>query len=416
MNFIEKVKERIQNRALDVSDWFHRVGDSFFEVEKQINELNVEGFIPDKVNDLLNVLDGKVKLTETRYQSANGIYESAKNNRVNYFRKLASKREEFKYFQKEHHGILARVMYNFTPLRFFQVGREYQQLRKEIQVLKKEYAYWNRYTDDSEQVFRVAEDQRKEAMRAALEYKRIIVSKANAYKDEFKLIKEYEKLQIVDKDAIREQFGKETKVEIVKYMNLVMANWYDMEKVKPPFDVRRVTKVVSKMNKGKKLNEEEKDFMNNIKNKATNGDNDKDNNQAKKSKQPNIFSVDGINRNVVEKMIENLNNPEWSNLSPEKFMAVLGLKCAILGKATNEDKEKYNKIVKGEDNDLIQECALKGTEKLKGYMEMSDDEKNNDVLNDVLKDIEESYKKAQKDIDNEQNARNVARQQGNIIK
>lgn len=412
MNFIEKVKERIQNRALDVSDWFHRVGDSFFEVEKQINELNVEGFIPDKVNDLLNVLDGKVKLTETRYQSANGIYESAKNNRVNYFRKLASKREEFKYFQKEHHGILARVMYNFTPLRFFQVGREYQQLRKEIKVLKKEYAYWNRYTDDSEQVFRVAEDQRKEAMRAALEYKRIIVSKANAYKDEFKLIKEYEKLQIVDKDAIREQFGKETKVEIVKYMNLVMANWYDMEKVKPPFDVRRVTKVVSKMNKGKKLNEEEKDFMNNIKNKATNGDNDKDNNQAKKSKQPNIFSVDGINRNVIERMIKNEKNPMFKNLSPEQCMAILAIN-ALDEMSTKQDV--YDKIIIGEDKDLVNEYALKGAKVAKKYIDMSGDEKKA-YNNTVLKTFEENYEKIKKEIEQEQAAKNDQRQQGNIIK
>lgn len=412
MNFIEKVKERIQNRALDVSDWFHRVGDSFFEVEKQINELNVEGFIPDKVNDLLNVLDGKVKLTETRYQSANGIYESAKNNRVNYFRKLASKREEFKYFQKEHHGILARVMYNFTPLRFFQVGREYQQLRKEIKVLKKEYAYWNRYTDDSEQVFRVAEDQRKEAMRAALEYKRIIVSKANAYKDEFKLIKEYEKLQIVDKDAIREQFGKETKVEIVKYMNLVMANWYDMEKVKPPFDVRRVTKVVSKMNKGKKLNEEEKDFMNNIKNKATKGDNDKDNNQAKKSKQPNIFSVDGINRNVIERMIKNEKNPMFKNLSPEQCMAILAIN-ALDEMSTKQDV--YDKIIIGEDKDLVNEYALKGAKVAKKYIDMSGDEKKA-YNNTVLKTFEENYEKIKKEIEQEQAAKNNQRQQGNIIK
>lgn len=412
MNFIEKVKERIQNRALDVSDWFHRVGDSFFEVEKQINELNVEGFIPDKVNDLLNVLDGKVKLTETRYQSANGIYESAKNNRVNYFRKLASKREEFKYFQKEHHGILARVMYNFTPLRFFQVGREYQQLRKEIKVLKKEYAYWNRYTDDSEQVFRVAEDQRKEAMRAALEYKRIIVSKANAYKDEFKLIKEYEKLQIVDKDAIREQFGKETKVEIVKYMNLVMANWYDMEKVKPPFDVRRVTKVVSKMNKGKKLNEEEKDFMNNIKNKATKGDNDKDNNQAKKSKQPNIFSVYGINRNVIERMIKNEKNPMFKNLSPEQCMAILAIN-ALDEMSTKQDV--YDKIIIGEDKDLVNEYALKGAKVAKKYIDMSGDEKKA-YNNTVLKTFEENYEKIKKEIEQEQAAKNNQRQQGNIIK
>ena len=413
MNFIGKVKERIQNRALDVGDWFHRVGDNFFEVQQKIRELNEEGFLPDKVNELLNVLDEKVKVTDTRYQSANGLYETAKNNRANYFDKLVSKREEFKYFKREHHGILARIMYNFTPLRFLHVGREYQQLRKEIRVLKREYAYWNRYTDDSEQVFRGAEVQRKEAMRAASEYKRIIVSKANAYKDEFKLIKEYEKLQIVDKDAIREQFGKETKVEMVKYMNLVMENWYDMEKVKTPFDVRRVTKVVSKMNKGKKLNDEEKKVMNNIKRNA--GNRDTGNHINHQTRQPNIFSVDGINRNVVEKMIENENDPTWSKLSPEQFMAVLGLTCDTSGQATSEDKEKYNRIIKGEDNDLIQSCALKGTAKLKEYMEMSDDEKKA-AANDVLKDLEEGYKKAKKDIEDEQNARSAARQQGTPVK
>lgn len=413
MNFIGKLKERIQNRALDVGDWFHRVGDNFFEVQQKINELNEEGFLPDKVNDLLNVLDEKVKVTDTRYQSANGLYETAKNNRANYFDKLVSKREELKYFKKEHHGILARIMYNFTPLRFLHVGREYQQLRKEIRVLKREYAYWNRYTDDSEQVFRGAEVQRKEAMRAASEYKRIIVSKANAYKDEFKLIKEYEKLQIIDKNAIREQFGKETKVEMVKYMNLVMANWYDMEKVNPPFDVRRVTKVVSKMNKGKKLNDEEKKVMNAIKRNA--GNRNTGNTINHQTRQPNIFSVDGINRNVVEKMIENENDPTWSKLSPEQYMAVLGLTCDTTGQVTNEEKEKYNKIIKGEDNDLIQSCALKGTEKLKEYMEMSDDEKKA-VANDTLKDVEENYKKSKKDLDDEQNARNAARQQGTPVK
>ena len=75
----------------------------------------------------------------------------------------------------------------------------------------------------------------------------------------------------------------------------------------------------------------------------------------------------------------------------------------------------FDKIIIGEDKDLVNEYALKGAKVAKKYIDMSGDEKKA-YNNTVLKTFEENYEKIKKEIEQEQAAKNNQRQQGNIIK
>ena len=271
MNIISKIKDKVANKFLDVGDWFHTKGDDFFEIERQVKDLNYRGLIPDEVNEFIDRLEEEKNASEARYDEGHELYTQASENREYYFEKLQEKKNDFKSFKEEHHGILAKVMYNFTPLRFLSVGREYQRLRSEIKILRREHAYWVRHSDENRHLFDDATERRKEAKRALSEYKRIVIAKANVYKEEFKLMKEYDQILRFNESKISELYGDETKDAIENYLNNVMENWFYMEDDTPPFDVKAVTKVITKIRKGQKLDSKDNSVMNAITNRENDG-------------------------------------------------------------------------------------------------------------------------------------------------
>lgn len=428
MNIITKMKDKVANKLLDIGDWFQTKGDDFFEVDKQCNEL--KGLLPEKVCELLDVLEGKKDLADSRYENESNAYRQSSDNREYYFELLQEKKSAFKSFKDEHHGVFGKAMYNLTPLRFFSsVGREYQRLRKEIKILKREHAHWVRCADENQHVFQDATEQRKEARKALAEYKRIIVGKANIYKEEFKLIKEYDKLLMMNgENKIEELYGKETKDQIEGYLNLVMDKWYDMEDMKPPFDIKKVTKVINKIRKGQKINKNEEVVMhskdphentekeenkekeegkeNTEKEENREEKKNEENKENKENKEETIqhenkpktpFSINGVDRNVVEKIIAKFGKEPIKNFSAEQYMAFLAI---AESDEPEKVKEAYVKIVNEKDEDVIQKQACQGTKMISDYMKMSDKEKKK-CGNRVLETIAYLYGKTKEDLENE---------------
>lgn len=402
MNIISKARNKIANKFVDVKEWFKERGDDFFEIDKRVDEIDSEGLLPDEASHILNDLEEKKQNAENRYDDKKELYMRSSENRQYYFDKLEEKREEFKQFKENHHGILARVAYNLPPLRFLSVGREYQKMRKEIKMLKREHAYWSRYSDESKHAFDGATEQRKEKSRAVAEYKRIIVGKADVYKEEFKLLKEYSKLTDYRGDNIMtDKCSAETQEKIESYLNEFMDNWFGMNRIECDFDVKSVTKIVTKMRKGKELNEADKKVLENV-----GKDTQQQGQEEQQTQQPkNIFERNGIDRRVVEKMLERLK--PGIQMDPVEFMAFVA-KWVEVGEKNINDAYAY--IRNEKDVDVIKSLSEKGADQLKKYMQMSDEERTNNK-NIVLDAVLFRYNDAKDELDREQQAQRENGQQ-----
>ena len=290
----------------NVKDWFQQKGDDIFSIDKKVEELIENKMLPDKVYNILDSLDGEKQKSEDTYENAKRMYEEATERKTNYFDAWKEKKAEFNAFKTNHHGFIGKILYNFTPLRFFSVGKQYQSLRREIKILNKEYKFWVRCSNEKNHIFEQADEYRKEKRRALAEYKRIIVKKANLYKNEFKLISEYDKLENTQMNHIEEEFGSDVKHSLENYMNLVINNWFDLEKTNTNFDIKAVTKAIIKMRKGQKLNENDKfafqSIVNNNEPQPTNQEkkaSEQDNSEQGNSEQ-NTQGQDNLEQDIPE--------------------------------------------------------------------------------------------------------------------
>ena len=242
----------------DIRDWFHERGDDFFGIDKKVENLELHQLLPDEVGEILDRLDEKHEDAMEVYKESDRAYREAAEKREQYYREWRLKDAEFKAFKEEHHGIIGMFIYNWTPLRFFTVGREYQRLKKEIKMEKRQHKFWSRCADEKNHIFEQAVEYRKEAKRALSEYKRIIVSKAKMYKKEFKLYAEYEKLNLAKGyKRIDREFGRDITDKLDNFLYYIRENWFDKPFISAGFDVKAVTKAVIDITRGKRLNETE---------------------------------------------------------------------------------------------------------------------------------------------------------------
>ena len=251
----------------DIRDWFHERGDDIFGVDKKVEKLELHQLLPDEVSDILTRLDEQNQEAIENYEESDRAYREASDRRKDCYQNWQAKIAEFQQFKETHHGIIGSVMYNLPPLRFFSVGKEYQRLKREIKVLKREHKFWVRCSDEKNHIFEQAIEYRKDAKRALSEYKRIIVQKAKLYKKEFKLYTEYEKLNLAKGyKRIDREFGRDITDKLDNFLYYIRENWFDKPLISAGFDVKAVTKAVIDITRGKRLNDAEITAMREVRN------------------------------------------------------------------------------------------------------------------------------------------------------
>ena len=82
----------------------------------------------------------------------------------------------------------------------------------------------------------------------------------------------------------------------------------------------------------------------------------------------------------------------------------------LFGLVSCKETEEMDKILKGEDKDLITDYASKGAEKIKQYMEMSNEEKAKADVNGILKDFMKEYNDCKREIEEEAKRNRQAQQ------
>ena len=248
----------------NVKDWFNERGDDLFRVDKKVEELIALGLLPEEAYNTLERLETANKEALNDYKNAGIDLSEASDKRRDCYEKLRDKEEEFEHFKKEHFGLAGKFLYNFTPLRFFPTGREYQRLKREIKNLKNEHKFWTRFYDESTHVFEQTAEYRKEVKRTLAEYKRIIVDKAKTYKRELNLVKEYNKLRMYDEDKIKNIYDEEFASKLNSAIDKIKNKWFNSEIEDIDFDVTAVTRAITKIRKNKPLNEKDKEAMRTI--------------------------------------------------------------------------------------------------------------------------------------------------------
>ena len=376
----------------NVKDWFNERGDDLFRVDKKVGELVSSRLLPQDVYDVFAVLEEENENAVEDNKKAGIELNEIAEKRRDRFEKLKETEEELKNFKEKHHGIFARVIYNLTPLRFFPTGREYQRLRREIKMLKREHKFWTRLYDESTHDFEATWEHRKETKRTLAEYKRIIVQKAKEHKNELKFLKEYKKLITMDPNL--NALGEESdafKNNLNEAFNFIKNNWFEMNREELQeslqFNVKTVTKAIVKLRKNKELSEYELDAIRDIGGVRENRrsgrqereeeeeeeqeeEQNKTSNWKNKYKPYVNYDEYGLNREVIQE-IANVCNVKTA----EDFLLGLAVKLhEAAGENTEELRKKIKEKLDNNPNDpLLRKCANEGAQMLRDMLQGKED-------------------------------------------
>lgn len=318
----------------DVKEWFKERGDDITGLDKSFEDLIINKLLPKKYYDIYEKLEDKDKEAEKDLDYAHDDFQVASENRKRYKNELEQKEMMF----KDKYGGLVSMIKNNVPLpgfRFSANGKEYHRMKREIKIAKRSHKFWARMSDEKYNIFTASEENRKIRRRALAEYKRVIVGKSKQYKDEFKFIKEYNKLRDVDENKLEDIFGADIKNRIVRFKDDIRDNWVDTERnnLKTSLNVTEATKVLAKLRSSGQITEQDKKIMESIiPQKQPNKQKSKMN-----IKPPVDFTKYNIDRSALEIMSKKL-----SVASPEELLAIIAVSYNTLAKNPNSGDLKMH--------------------------------------------------------------------------
>ena len=154
-------------------------------------------------------------------------------------------------------------------------GQEYKRLKSQVQILKGQYALYRSKSQTTTDVVRYTTKREKEAQYNFNDYKKSVIEISKKYKEEFKLIKAYNKLTDQQKDSINGIFSSNgrnlipIRERIRDYANTIKNCWYyNPNGITKPCHINGITDILNLIAKGK-LNKIDKNdpiinlFMNN---------------------------------------------------------------------------------------------------------------------------------------------------------
>ena len=392
--------EGIKDKIGDIKDFFQQKGDDIFGVERKIAELENDRLLPQKVFETLEDLKDNDDIAKNNREAMEKKLKETIRDRENCRKEIKNKEDEI----NSNFGFFQKLRYNFLPLpfAFTRKGRAYHDLKKELTILNMYLKFYIRCTKEDYNIFIEAVENRKERRRALNEYKRIVFNKAKYYKDEFKFIKEYNKLKDIDNTKLENILGPQCKNNLKNYKKIIVENWFDMEFPKY-FDAKQLTKILTKIRKNDNISLEEKEEMKRI---ILDIDDkqqqDKKDSQDKKTKkdlkqdiQPPVdYQKYQLDRRAIEVLSYKYNEKSNTNLTPEEFLVVIGLSY----KTNLNMKDILNRVdrIKGYNNNTgrkaLGKLAAQGAEVFSKML-------NDDTIGNGFESYLELYKKAKDTID-----------------
>ena len=392
--------EGIKDKIGDIKDFFQQKGDDIFGVERKIAELENDRLLPQKVFETLEDLKDNDDIAKNNREAMEKKLKETIRDRENCRKEIKNKEDEI----NSNFGFFQKLRYNFLPLpfAFTRKGRAYHDLKKELTILNMYLKFYIRCTKEDYNIFIEAVENRKERRRALNEYKRIVFNKAKYYKDEFKFIKEYNKLKDIDNIKLENILGPQCKNNLKNYKKIIVENWFDMEFPKY-FDAKQLTKILTKIRKNDNISLEEKEEMKRI---ILDIDDkqqqDKKDSQDKKTKkdlkqdiQPPVdYQKYQLDRRAIEVLSYKYNEKSNTNLTPEEFLVVIGLSY----KTNLNMKDILNRVdrIKGYNNNTgrkaLGKLAAQGAEVFSKML-------NDDTIGNGFESYLELYKKAKDTID-----------------
>ena len=289
-------------------------------------------------------------------------------------------------------------------------GKEYTRLKRTIKISKAKYNYYNDISNVRGKDAEIALKEMKKIDKHKNEFEKAIVLQSKNYKEEFKLIREFDQLDPQKRFMFQQAFGDSTFDKLNQYIDLVRDNWfYNNNGIDRTCNINDLTNILEKLRKGKNVevpNSTINQFVNNQlpvpnvtrpqpqpqpqpqqtpidlddqKNDA--GDTNKTRGTDFRNgwKPPVIYSDYGLDRRSVEELAKEANIN-----SPEEFLAVMAVSwksdvdMEVLGKnIINKEKEKNNP-----DDETLGRYANEGASLLR---EMLDGNIENEKLEPYIK-------------------------------
>lgn len=382
--------EGIKDKIGDIKDFFQQKGDDIFGVERKIAELENDRLLPQKVFETLEDLKDNDDIAKNNREAMEKKLKETIRDRENCRKEIKNKEDEI----NSNFGFFQKLRYNFLPLpfAFTRKGRAYHDLKKELTILNKYLKFYIRCTKEDYNIFIEAVENRKERRRALNEYKRIVFNKAKYYKDEFKFIKEYNKLKDIDNTKLENILGPQCKNNLKNYKKIIVENWFDM-KIPRYFDSKRLTKILTKIRKNDSISSEEKEEMKRTildidEKKQQNKEESKD---MKRDIQPPVdYQKYKLDRRAIEVIANEYAKNTNIYLTAEEFLIVIGI--SYKSKIDMLDIAKEVRVSQTMGNRNLGQFAAQGAEVFSKML-------NDDTIGNGFESYLELYKKAKDTID-----------------
>lgn len=133
-------------------------------------------------------------------------------------------------------------------------GKEYRRLKRTIKISQAKYNYYDDISKIRGKDAEIALKAMKNIDRHKNEFQKAIVLQSKNYKDEFKLIREFDKLDPQKRYAFEQMYGETALNKLEKYTETIRNNWFlNNNGIERTCNINGVTKILEKLRNGKEV-------------------------------------------------------------------------------------------------------------------------------------------------------------------
>ncbi len=149
-------------------------------------------------------------------------------------------------------AIGAKMLGTGAYCNFSAIGKEYKRIQRMIKISKGKHALYNRISKTTAHTVDYTMDEVKRRNKDFNEFKKSVIEQSKNYKDEFKLIRAYDKLTDQQLDNINRIFGQPVRYRLRDYVKTIRDCWYyNPNGISKPCNINGITDILDLIAKGK---------------------------------------------------------------------------------------------------------------------------------------------------------------------
>ena len=279
--------------------WFERkrqdiINSPFFMAgtHRKIKELENDSLLPDEILNILKRYDNSRDDAKVRFDDSEREHEEANSEAERYqseyndaSTRLDQIKKQFgiggKFFTKKRYTLLlglaaggigalalgalggiglalgaagVKMLGSAAYCNLTVAGKDYRRFERIKKISKAKHDYYNDLSKIKGQEATIALEEMKKIDRHKNEFEKAIILQTKNYKDEFKLIREFDKLDTYKRTMFKQTFGNKAFNKLDGYIDIIRNNWFfNTNGIRRTCDINELTNILKLLRKGKEV-------------------------------------------------------------------------------------------------------------------------------------------------------------------